>query len=82
LTIRDALEVSSDMYKKDNNNVPDYCQRHLISLPIWEELRYALQYYFFMISLSGMFYVQLGSCTSCRFWEGYFDYLMEQSSNK
>ncbi|XP_047175239.1 DENN domain and WD repeat-containing protein SCD1 [Vigna umbellata] len=55
LTIRDALEVSSDMYKKDNNNVPDYCQRHLISLPIWEELR---------------------------FWEGYFDYLMEQSSNK
>ncbi|XP_057417026.1 DENN domain and WD repeat-containing protein SCD1 isoform X4 [Lotus japonicus] len=55
LTIRDALEVSSDMYKKDNNNVPDYVQRHLISLSIWEELR---------------------------FWEGYFDYLMEQSSNK
>lgn len=55
LTIRDALEVSSDMYKKDNNNVPDYVQRHLISLSIWEELR---------------------------FWEGYFDFLMEQSSNK
>ncbi|XP_061344925.1 DENN domain and WD repeat-containing protein SCD1 isoform X2 [Gastrolobium bilobum] len=55
LTIRDALEVSSDLYKKDNNNVPDYVQRHLISLSIWEELR---------------------------FWEGYFDYLMEQSSNK
>ncbi|RZB95178.1 DENN domain and WD repeat-containing protein SCD1 isoform D [Glycine soja] len=55
LTIRDALEVSSDMYKKDNNNVLDYVQRHLISLSIWEELR---------------------------FWEGYFDYLMEQSSNK
>ncbi|KAI5382926.1 Scytalone dehydratase, variant 3 [Lathyrus oleraceus] len=55
LTIRDALEVSSDMYKKDNNNVPDYVQRHLISLSIWEDLR---------------------------FWEGYFDYLMEQSSNK
>ncbi|XP_019446275.1 PREDICTED: DENN domain and WD repeat-containing protein SCD1 isoform X2 [Lupinus angustifolius] len=55
LTIRDALEVSSDMYKKDNNNVPDYVQRHLISLSIWEELR---------------------------FWEGYFDHLMEQSSNK
>ncbi|XP_073225794.1 DENN domain and WD repeat-containing protein SCD1 isoform X3 [Cicer arietinum] len=55
LTIRDALEVSSDMYKKDSNNVPDYVQRHLISLSIWEELR---------------------------FWEGYFDYLMEQSSNK
>ncbi|WRX17805.1 cDENN domain - like 3 [Theobroma cacao] len=54
-TIRDALEVSAEMYKKDANNVPDYVQRHLISLSIWEELR---------------------------FWEGYFDYLMEQSSNK
>ncbi|KAI4350895.1 hypothetical protein L6164_005300 [Bauhinia variegata] len=54
LTIRDALEVSSEMYKKDINNVRDYVQRHLISLSIWEELR---------------------------FWEGYFDYLMEQSSN-
>ncbi|KAJ7969656.1 Denn domain and wd repeat-containing protein scd1 [Quillaja saponaria] len=54
-TIRDALEVSADMYKKDANNVTDYVQRHLISLSIWEELR---------------------------FWEGYFDYLMEKSSNK
>ncbi|NP_001316951.1 DENN domain and WD repeat-containing protein SCD1 [Gossypium arboreum] len=57
LTIRDALEVSAEMYKKDANNVPDYVQRHLISLSIWEELRY-------------------------RFWEGYFDYLVEQSSDK
>ncbi|TYJ19415.1 hypothetical protein E1A91_A09G189400v1 [Gossypium mustelinum] len=55
LTIRDALEVSAEMYKKDANNVPDYVQRHLISLSIWEELR---------------------------FWEGYFDYLVEQSSDK
>ncbi|XP_021905476.1 DENN domain and WD repeat-containing protein SCD1 [Carica papaya] len=54
-TIRDALEVSSEMYKKDANNVADYVQRHLISLSIWEELR---------------------------FWEGYFDYLMEQSSDE
>ncbi|CAN6717544.1 unnamed protein product [Malus baccata var. baccata] len=54
-TIRDALEVSADMYKKDANNVSDYIERHLISLSIWEELR---------------------------FWEGYFDYLMERSSNK
>lgn len=46
LTIRDALEVSSDMYKKDNNNVLDYVQRHLISLSIWEELRYALHVLF------------------------------------
>ncbi|GLT48924.1 hypothetical protein SLA2020_225120 [Shorea laevis] len=55
LTIRDALEVSAEMYKKDANNVSDYVQRHLISLSIWEELR---------------------------FWEGYFDYLMERFSNK
>ncbi|KAA3456168.1 DENN domain and WD repeat-containing protein SCD1 [Gossypium australe] len=55
LTIRDALEVSAEMYKKDANNVPDYVQRHLISLSTWEELR---------------------------FWEGYFDYLVEQSSDK
>ncbi|KAK9926264.1 hypothetical protein M0R45_023505 [Rubus argutus] len=55
LTIRDALEVSAEMFKKDGNNVSDYVQRHLISLSIWEELR---------------------------FWEGYFDCLMEQSSNK
>ncbi|XP_031404714.1 DENN domain and WD repeat-containing protein SCD1 isoform X2 [Punica granatum] len=54
LTIRDALEVSAEMFKKDANNVPDYIQRHLISLSIWEELR---------------------------FWEGYFDYLMDRSSS-
>ncbi|KAK6925237.1 cDENN domain [Dillenia turbinata] len=53
LTIRDALEVSAEMFKKDANNVTDYVQRHLLSLSIWEELR---------------------------FWEGYFDYLMERSS--
>ncbi|KAG6672840.1 hypothetical protein I3842_16G079400 [Carya illinoinensis] len=54
MTIRDALEVSAEMYKKDANNVSDYIQRHLISISIWEELR---------------------------FWEGYFDYLMERSSS-
>lgn len=54
-TVRDALEVSAEIYKKDANNVKDCVQRHLISLSIWEELR---------------------------FWEGYFEYLMDQSSNK
>nr|AIG51125.1 stomatal cytokinesis defective 1 [Gossypium hirsutum] len=63
LTIRDALEVSAEMYKKDVNNVPDYVQRHLISLSIWGELRKLRQ-------------------GSFRFWEGYFDYLVEQSSDK
>ncbi|GMH14090.1 hypothetical protein Nepgr_015931 [Nepenthes gracilis] len=54
-TIRDALEVSAEMYKKDVNNVSDYIQRHLLSISVWEDLR---------------------------FWEGYSEYLMEQSSNK
>ncbi|XP_074572770.1 DENN domain and WD repeat-containing protein SCD1 [Curcuma longa] len=54
-TIRDALEVSAEMYRKDSNNVPDYVQRHLLSLCIWDELR---------------------------FWDAYFEYLMEQSANK
>lgn len=54
-TIRDALEVSAEMYKKDRNNVADYVQRHLRSLSIWEELR---------------------------FWDSYFEYLMECFSNK
>ncbi|KAK3006749.1 hypothetical protein RJ639_015520 [Escallonia herrerae] len=54
-TVRDALEVSAEMYKKDMNNVSDYVQRHLRSLSIWEELR---------------------------FWEGYFEYLMERFSSK
>ncbi|KAK3007847.1 hypothetical protein RJ639_013456, partial [Escallonia herrerae] len=53
-TVRDALEVSAEMYKKDMNNVSDYVQRHLRSLSIWEELR---------------------------FWEGYFEYLMERFSS-
>lgn len=54
-TIRDALEVSAEMYRKDSNNVPDYVQCHLLSLSIWDELR---------------------------FWDGYFEYLMEHASNK
>ncbi|KAF3646518.1 DENN domain and WD repeat-containing protein SCD1 [Capsicum annuum] len=54
-TVRDALEVSAEMYKKDMNNVSDYVQRHLRSLSIWEELR---------------------------FWEGYFDCLLDRYSSK
>ncbi|KAJ0977957.1 hypothetical protein J5N97_013431 [Dioscorea zingiberensis] len=54
-TIRDALEVSAEMYRKDSSNVPDYVQRHLYSLSLWDELR---------------------------FWDGYFEYLMDRSSNK
>jgi hypothetical protein len=41
-TIRDALEVSAEMYRKDPNNVQDYVQRHLLSLSVWEELRYVI----------------------------------------
>ena len=53
-TIRDALEVSAEMYKKDANNVPDYVQRHLISLSIWEELRYA-PFHFLPVSIVHLF---------------------------
>lgn len=42
-TIREALEVSAEMFKKDANNVSDYVQRHLISLSIWEDLRYIVE---------------------------------------
>ncbi|XP_031479261.1 DENN domain and WD repeat-containing protein SCD1 isoform X2 [Nymphaea colorata] len=54
-TVRDALEVSAEMYRKDSSNMPDYVQRHLSSISTWDELR---------------------------FWEGYFDSLMERSSDK
>ncbi|GAB4850614.1 Scytalone dehydratase [Ancistrocladus abbreviatus] len=39
-TVRDALEVSAEMYKKDVNNVSDYIQRHLYSLSVWEDIRF------------------------------------------
>ncbi|PKA57277.1 Dynein assembly factor with WDR repeat domains 1 [Apostasia shenzhenica] len=55
VSVRDALEVSAEMYRRDPNNVPDYIQRHLLSFAIWEDLR---------------------------FWDYYFEYLMEHSSSK
>ncbi|KAL0318821.1 UNVERIFIED_CONTAM: DENN domain and WD repeat-containing protein SCD1, partial [Sesamum angustifolium] len=54
-TIRDALEVSAEMHKKDLNNVSDYVQGHIRFLSIWEELR---------------------------FWEGYFEYLLDRFASK
>ncbi|XP_011072936.1 DENN domain and WD repeat-containing protein SCD1-like [Sesamum indicum] len=54
-TIRDALEVSAEMHKKDMNNVSDYVQGHIRFLSIWEELR---------------------------FWEGYFDDLIDRFASK
>ncbi|KAF3322561.1 DENN domain and WD repeat-containing protein SCD1 [Carex littledalei] len=39
-TVMDALEVSAEMHRKDSNNVPEFVQRHLLSLSIWEELRF------------------------------------------
>lgn len=40
-SLKDALEVSVEMYKKDFNNVSDYIQRHLLSQSIWEDPGYA-----------------------------------------
>ncbi|KAL0342397.1 UNVERIFIED_CONTAM: DENN domain and WD repeat-containing protein SCD1 [Sesamum calycinum] len=53
-TIRDALEVSAEMHKKDMNNVSDYVQGHIRFLSIWE----------------------------LRFWEGYFEYLLDRFASK
>lgn len=51
LTVRDALEVSAEIYRKDSNNVPDYVQRHLLPLSIWDELRYdILSAHFFVVA--------------------------------
>lgn len=55
VTVRDALETSAEIYKRDGNNVPDYVQRHLGTLHAWWELR---------------------------FWEGYFESIMEKASDK
>lgn len=55
VTVRDALEISAEIYKRDGNNVPDYVQRHLGTLHAWDELR---------------------------FWEGYFESIMEKASDK
>ncbi|XP_021857190.1 DENN domain and WD repeat-containing protein SCD1 isoform X2 [Spinacia oleracea] len=44
-TLREALEVSAEMYRKDFNNVSDYIQRHLISLSIWEDIGFWEAYF-------------------------------------
>ena len=37
------------LHRKDSNNVPEYVQRHLLYLSIWEELR-SRTYLFFLSS--------------------------------
>eukprot|EP00249_Psilotum_nudum_P015442 c25331_g1_i1 orf=837-3629(-) len=37
LTTRAALEYSAVVHRKDDGNVPDYIQRHLAVLPVWDE---------------------------------------------
>lgn len=51
-TVMDALEVSAEMHRKDSNNVPEFVQRHLLSLSIWEELRYKIFLSFFLSELA------------------------------
>lgn len=55
VTVRAALEFSAVVYRKDVGYVPDFIQRHLGVLPIWDELR---------------------------FWDGYFDGLLENVADK
>lgn len=54
-TVQDCLNLSSKIYWKENGSVPDYVERHLGVLPVWDELR---------------------------FWEGYFETIMDKSADK
>jgi hypothetical protein len=38
-TVRDSLEIASEIYRKDHASVTDYVQRHLGALPVWDDLR-------------------------------------------
>ncbi|KAL3688572.1 hypothetical protein R1sor_014881 [Riccia sorocarpa] len=39
-TIRDSLEIASQVHKKDMAGISDYIQRHLGTLPVWSESRF------------------------------------------
>ena len=38
-TVRDSLEIASEIHRKDHASVTDYVQRHLGALPVWDDLR-------------------------------------------
>ncbi|KAH9556185.1 hypothetical protein CY35_07G012700 [Sphagnum magellanicum] len=44
-TVCGALEITAEIYRKDLGNVTDYIQRHLGTLPVWDELRF-WEFYF------------------------------------
>ncbi|KAL2624334.1 hypothetical protein R1flu_008579 [Riccia fluitans] len=39
-TVRDSLEISFQVHKKDMAGISDYIQRHLGTLPVWNEPRF------------------------------------------
>jgi hypothetical protein len=63
-TVMDALEVSAEMHRKDSNNVPEFVQRHLLSLSIWEELRYKIILCLFMAEIIYILVLSIGSFVS------------------
>jgi hypothetical protein len=38
-TVRDALEIAFQVHRKDRSGVDDFIQRHLETLPVWDEFR-------------------------------------------
>ncbi|BBN12485.1 protein MpSCD [Marchantia polymorpha subsp. ruderalis] len=55
VTVRDSLEIAFQVHKKDMAGIPDYIQRHLGTLPVWNDPR---------------------------FWEGYFDVILERAEQQ
>ncbi|XP_024518570.1 DENN domain and WD repeat-containing protein SCD1 isoform X2 [Selaginella moellendorffii] len=39
-TVRDALEISAEVHRRDAGNILDFVQRHLGSLPVWDDIRF------------------------------------------
>ncbi|XP_074278770.1 DENN domain and WD repeat-containing protein SCD1-like isoform X2 [Silene latifolia] len=53
-TVRDALEVSAEIYRSDLNGVPDYIQRHLLSLSIWENIGFWKTFFDYLLEQSSI----------------------------
>ncbi|KAK9714124.1 hypothetical protein RND81_06G073100 [Saponaria officinalis] len=54
LTLGDALSVSAEIYRNDLNGVPDYIQRHLLSLSIWENIGFWKTFFDYLMEQSSI----------------------------
>ncbi|KAL9239022.1 hypothetical protein vseg_013381 [Gypsophila vaccaria] len=53
-TVKDALAVSAEIYRIDLNGIPDYIQRHLLSLSIWENIRFWKTFFDYLMDQSSV----------------------------